>query len=204
MTITGDSDPKLIVVAAILGPNRGIGLNNDLPWPSIPADLAWLQRITTKLPSDAQPSHKMNAVLLGRVTWQSVPVKEMHLPQRHNVVISRQKTFPVHNNDGSSCISLATSFKEALSVVERNHPRVFVLGGSMIYHEAITMEKCTHLLLTVIHAEIQCDSFFPEIDEAVFRRAEHHELEAFAEEEVPMGRQEWQGLEYEFVMYVRR
>lgn len=95
MTILGDSDPKLIVVAAVLGPNRGIGLNNDLPWPSIPADLAWLQRITTKLPSDADPSHKMNAVLLGRVTWQSVPVKEMHLPQRHNVVISRQRNFPV-------------------------------------------------------------------------------------------------------------
>lgn len=66
------------------------------------------------------------------------------------------------------------------------------------------MEKCTHLLLTIIHAEIPCDSFFPEIDETVFRRAMHHELEAFAEEEVPMGRQEWQGLEYEFVMYVRR
>jgi dihydrofolate reductase len=95
MTISDESDPSLIVVAAILGPNRGIGLNNDLPWPSIPADLAWLQRITTKLPSHAHPSHKMNAVLLGRVTWQSGPVQEMHLPQRHNVVISRQRSFTV-------------------------------------------------------------------------------------------------------------
>lgn len=69
---------------------------------------------------------------------------------------------------------------------------------------ALMMEKCTHLLLTLIHAEIPCDSFFPEIDESVYRKAEHHELEAFAEEEVPRGRQEWQGLEYEFVMYVRR
>jgi dihydrofolate reductase len=66
------------------------------------------------------------------------------------------------------------------------------------------MEICTHLVLTIIHAEIPCDSFFPEIDESIFRRAEHHELEAFAEEEVPMGRQQWQGLQYEFVMYVRR
>lgn len=69
---------------------------------------------------------------------------------------------------------------------------------------AIMMENCSHLLLTIIHAEIPCDSFFPEIDESVFRKADHHELEAFAEEEVPRGRQEWQGLEYEFVMYVRR
>ncbi|KAI9289808.1 hypothetical protein BC943DRAFT_315203 [Umbelopsis sp. AD052] len=74
----------------------------------------------------------------------------------------------------------------------------------MIDHEAITLEKCTHFLLTIIHAEIQCDSFFPEIDETVFKRAEHHEVQTFAEEDVPIGRQEWQGLEYEFVMYARQ
>jgi dihydrofolate reductase len=95
MTITESDSPRLIVVAAMLGPNRGIGINNDLPWPSIPADLAWLQRITTKLPTYAHPSHNMNAVLLGRVTWQSVPVQEKHLPHRHNIVISRRPSFPV-------------------------------------------------------------------------------------------------------------
>ncbi|KAI9289809.1 hypothetical protein BC943DRAFT_334100 [Umbelopsis sp. AD052] len=41
MTLTGDSEPRIIVVAAISGPSRGIGLNNDLPWPSTPAELAW-------------------------------------------------------------------------------------------------------------------------------------------------------------------
>jgi len=40
MTFTDQSDSRLIVVAALLAPNRGIGINNDLPWPSIPADLA--------------------------------------------------------------------------------------------------------------------------------------------------------------------
>ncbi|KAG2187912.1 hypothetical protein INT44_000662 [Umbelopsis vinacea] len=97
MTLTGDSEPRIIVVAAISGPSRGIGLKNDLSWPSTPADLAWVQRITTNLSSHARPSSEMNDVLLGRVTCLSVPVEDMHLPQRHNVVISRQRTF--------SCVS---------------------------------------------------------------------------------------------------
>lgn len=72
------------------------------------------------------------------------------------------------------------------------------------YFTAMMMTECTHLLLTIVHAEYPCDSFFPEIDLAVFRKAEHHEFEQFAEERLPQGRQIWEGVEYEFVMYVRR
>ena len=54
--------------------NRGIGINNKLPW-NIPADLKRFKGLTTN-----------NTVIMGRKTFESIG-KE--LPNRQNLIVSR-------------------------------------------------------------------------------------------------------------------
>src|SRR5436190_24259238 len=83
----------------------GIGKDNDLPWPHMSGDLAFLRRITTDAPPGMQ-----NAVIMGRLTWESVPSRQQPLPERTNIVVSRR---PLALPAG---VRLAASLDEALAV----------------------------------------------------------------------------------------
>ena len=71
-----------VIVAATL--NNGIGAGSKLPW-RLPLEMSYFAKTTT---GKAQP---MNAVVMGRKTWDSIPEKFRPLKDRINVVISRQK-----------------------------------------------------------------------------------------------------------------
>src|SRR3989338_1802540 len=74
--------PFNIVVA--MDQNRGIGLDGKLPW-HLKCDLRHFKEITTK----TRDKNKRNAVIMGRKTWDSLPVRFRPLPDRVNVVITR-------------------------------------------------------------------------------------------------------------------
>jgi dihydrofolate reductase len=57
--------------------NRGIGINNRLPW-HIPDDLKQFQKLTR--------GNGKNAVIMGKNTWNSLPVKM--LAGRDNLILS--------------------------------------------------------------------------------------------------------------------
>lgn len=69
---------------AAVDKNLGIGIQNRLPW-RLKADLKYFSDIT----SIAAPE-KINAVIMGRKTWESLPEKSRPLKGRLNVVLSRQ------------------------------------------------------------------------------------------------------------------
>lgn len=71
-----------IVVAACR--NNGIGKDGKLPW-SLPGDMAQFKRVT----SQTVDQTKQNAVIMGRLTWNSIPDKFRPLPKRLNVILSR-------------------------------------------------------------------------------------------------------------------
>lgn len=94
--------------------------------------------------------------------------------------------------------------EDAFQVIPANTPRVFVIGGAQIYRIAIKHAQCSHIILTRVRSKVDCDTFFPEIDEKAFRQATHEELEAYVEQPVPRGIQTHKELQYEFTMYVRQ
>lgn len=63
---------KLIVACT---PSGGIGYKNKLPWDKLQGDLPRFRKLTTN-----------NVVVMGRNTWESLPVKP--LPNRTNVVVT--------------------------------------------------------------------------------------------------------------------
>jgi dihydrofolate reductase len=133
----------------------GIGRDNALPWPRLREDLRFLKRTTC-----AAPEGKRNAVVMGRLTWESVPAAMQPLPGRLNVVISRKAlALP----DG---VLAATSLDGALAACGEvpDVDGVFVIGGGQIYRQAFEHPRCRHVYLTRIEATFDCDTFLPPLE----------------------------------------
>ena len=126
------------IVAAITK-NFIIGQDGDMPW-HLPADLAHFKSLTSG-----------HAIAMGRRTWESVG---RPLPNRHNIVITRQEQFLA---DGATVVG---SIEEAIQ--EAAGQRLFIIGGGEMY--TLVMQEATHLHLTRIHATLEGDTSFPLID----------------------------------------
>ena len=74
----------ILIAAAAL--NNGIGLNNSLPW-RLPKDQAFFKRVTS------QGQELRNVAIMGRLTWESLPPRMKPLPERFNIVVSRNKDY---------------------------------------------------------------------------------------------------------------
>lgn len=125
----------------------GIGKNGDLAW-KLPKDMKYFSELTQKT-NGAPPT-----VIMGRKTYQSIPKKFRPLPNRSNIIISRQTDLQI------SGVEVAHSLQEALELANTNAP-IFVIGGGQIYKEAIKHTSCTKLFITIVHIDAKCDTFFP-------------------------------------------
>lgn len=128
------------IVAAITK-NFIIGHDGDMPW-HLPADLAHFKSLTSG-----------HAIAMGRRTWDSIG---RPLPNRHNIVVTRQKLFEA---DGATVVN---SIEEATKAAADH--RLFIIGGGEMY--ALVMHEATHLHLTRIHTSLEGDTSFPQIDES--------------------------------------
>ncbi|KAI9488981.1 dihydrofolate reductase-like domain-containing protein [Zychaea mexicana] len=190
-----------LVVAAT--EELGIGLLSGLPW-RIPRDMAFFKHVTTHVPEGL--SAKKNAVIMGRVTWESIPPKFRPLSDRFNIIVSRNPSYDMQLTDAEDRSTvLVSNMEDAFVEAEKQSAgRVFVIGGAQIYKIAIKHAKCTHIVLTRVRSKVDCDTFFPEISDEEFRLATHEELEAYVDQPVPKGVQTHKDLQYEFTMYVRK
>ena len=74
-----------LIVAATL--QNGIGQSGRLPW-RLPQEMAYFARVTT-----AAPEGNVNAVIMGRNTWESIPAKFKPLQKRLNLVVSLNESY---------------------------------------------------------------------------------------------------------------
>ena len=87
-----------------------IGRDGVIPW-QLPEDLVRFKALTMG-----------HTVVMGRLTWESLPANVRPLPGRRNVVVTRQTDFMA---DGATVLA---SLDEALS-----DPDTWVVGGEQIY-----------------------------------------------------------------------
>lgn len=159
----------------------GIGAGNKLPW-RLKGDLKYFFEVTVK----AAPG-KINAVLMGRKTWESLPDFARPLKGRVNVVLSRGGfELPEGIISGSS---LDDAF-EKLSA-RGDVDKVFIIGGASLYAQAINHPDCEKIYLTEVAGQFNCDAFFPFIPVGVFEK----KSESKPNEE--------NGIRYKFAVYGR-
>lgn len=126
----GQPDPQRtyqVVVAATQA--MGIGKDGKLPW-KLPSDLKFFKEITM---NTSDPGKK-NAILMGRKTWESIPVENRPLPGRLNVVLTRSGSFDIATAENvlmcgsmASALELLAAPPYCLSI-----EKVFVIGGGQI------------------------------------------------------------------------
>lgn len=128
--------------------DRGIGLRGALPW-RLPADMARFRKLTMG-----------HAVIMGRATWETIA--ERGLPGRRVIVLSGA------NRTWETCEAVAGSLPDALQVAARNslETETFIAGGAQIYKEALDQALVDRMYLTIVHAQVEADRFFPEYKEA--------------------------------------
>lgn len=139
-----------IIVAVDMG--NGIAKNGEIPWHSS-EDSRFFRETTL--------GKKKNAVIMGRVTYESIPEKHRPLEGRHNIVISRTWKQEEHPE-----IGIFSSLGDALAGLGSNmksYDEVFVMGGEQIYAEAIRdyMYLCKKIYVTRFKTDYDCDQFFP-------------------------------------------
>jgi len=127
--------------------DRAIGINNSLPW-KLPADMKWFRLHTLGKP-----------IVMGRKTFESFGGKP--LPQRKNIVITRDKNYSaegievVHDIDAA----LASAVDETGTQVEE----VMIIGGASFYEQMLT--RADRFYLTRVHGKFKADAWFPEYEQ---------------------------------------
>ncbi len=137
---------SLSLVAGIAS-NNCIGVGGHLPW-HIPEDLKHFREVTTG-----------KTVLMGRKTWESLPEKFRPLPNRLNIVITRQTDYVVPEK-----VEVFATIEAAIAA----HPNeeIMVIGGAEIYRQ--TIDLADTLYMTLVDQAIDGDAYFPTIDPNVW------------------------------------
>lgn len=137
-------------IAAIVAMDEGrvIGNNGEIPW-HLPEDLAHFRATTMG-----------GIVIMGRKTWESIPLRFRPLPGRINIVVSRQGT-GLSLPDG---VLSAASPEEALAVARQtplSDPcgSIWIIGGSQIYSALLPF--CDEIHCTLIPGKHAGDVSFP-------------------------------------------
>jgi dihydrofolate reductase len=154
----------MIKIIVATSKNNVIGNNNSLIW-NLPADLKRFKELTTH-----------NNIVMGRKTYESIG---RALPNRRNIIVTRDKDYNVDNCD------VVNSIEEALLLCNND---CFIIGGGEIYKQ--TLPIADMIYLTEINSIFEGDTFFPTIDNDWVEVSR----ESFETEE---------GLGYSFINYER-
>jgi dihydrofolate reductase len=138
-----------INIIAAMAKNRVIGRNGQLPW-HISKDLKYFQELT---------SGKNNAVLMGFNTWKSLPTFPEPLPNRGNIIITKNNKHLARGMIYNKPEDI--DFNKEL--FQMFYPNIWICGGESIYNYYIDKPYIDKLYLTKIDSDIKGDTYFPEI-----------------------------------------
>ena len=151
-----------IIVA--MDKNRGIGLNNQLPW-SFKEDITYFKNLTKGAGN--------NAIIMGKNTYHSI---NKELPYRDNIILSSTLTKIPENMFLCKsieelfflllCQSDAKIDNSVLDIESKdtNYDDIWIIGGSSIYKQFLDMpEYIDKIFITYIDNDYNCDVFFPEL-----------------------------------------
>jgi dihydrofolate reductase len=145
--------PRISLIAAV-AKNGVIGRGGGLPW-RLSSDLKRFKALTMGKP-----------VIMGRKTWDSLPIKP--LPGRLNIVVTRQRNFHAPGAE------LAADPREAIDIVQRRGGgECFVIGGGELFRHFLP--RASRLYLTDVHIEAEGDTEFPKIENSEWREVERED-----------------------------
>ena len=130
-----------MMIRAILAcdENWGIGKSGALPWPHNPADLKWFKQSTLN-----------HTVVMGKATWDSLPVKP--LPNRVNVVVSSSTILAKVD------VVSISDLRRRISSMDTDQD-MWIIGGARLIEGM--MDYIDEFHLSQIKGNYNCDTFLP-------------------------------------------
>jgi len=116
-----------------------IGRDNEIPW-QLPEDMARFKELTLG-----------STVVMGRLTWESLPERFRPLPGRRNVVVSRDAGYVA---EGAEVVTALPAEVDG-----------WVMGGAQLY--ALALPSATLCEVTEIDVDVpDGDAFAPTLDDS--------------------------------------
>ncbi|MDR0480104.1 MAG: dihydrofolate reductase [Burkholderiaceae bacterium] len=160
--------PRLGLILAC-AENGVIGKEGVMPW-HLPEDLAHFRSVTRGCP-----------VIMGRRTWASIPPRFRPLPERCNIVLTRQSHWQAEG------AQTACDLPHAIELCV-DAPLAWIIGGAQIYALAEPLARVAEI--TEIHAPFEGDAYAPALGAGWRETAREAHIAA-------------NGLHYSFVRYAR-
>jgi dihydrofolate reductase len=129
--------------------NGVIGREGDLPW-HLPDDMKYFMNTT-----------RGHHIISGRINYESIPLRFRPLKDRTNLVITRDRGYDAPGAVVLSSLEKALDHARAAGEVE-----VFIIGGGQVFREALEKDLMERLHITRVHAHVEGDVHFPELDAA--------------------------------------
>ncbi|WP_413559965.1 dihydrofolate reductase [Bdellovibrio sp. HCB209] len=147
--------------------NHVIGTQGGLPW-DLPEDMKFFKDTT-----------KGHIMIMGRKTFDSFNGRA--LPNRYHIVITRDPSKQKFESTEKSPVVYVASLEEAVAhakpLTEKWGEEVFIIGGGEIYKQAIEKKLTDKIYLTLIHREFPGDTYYPQIDQNVFKLTQRRDVE---------------------------
>lgn len=135
--------------------NYAIGKENKLLW-HLADDMAFFKQQTSG-----------KTVVMGKNTFLSLPRKFRPLPNRKNIVISRQESIEEHEN-----LSWYKSLEEAISSLKKTGEEIYIIGGGTIYEQTLPLADVVYA--TEVNFNIEGDTYFPPLSPQKWTRQVLH------------------------------
>ena len=137
--------------------NHVIGTDNHLPW-NLASDFRYFKNKTWGMP-----------IIMGRKTFESM---KKDLPGRINIVVTSKKDWNAEN------AFVVHSIEQGIAKAKESDAKeIFIIGGGKIFKETLGMVD--RIYLTCVHATVNGDTYYPEIDKSVWKlvSAEDHQAD---------------------------
>ena len=124
-------------MAMIVAMDEGgfIGMGNQLPW-SLASDMARFKRLTG--------GDGFNSVIMGRKTWDSLPNSFRPLPERVNIVMSRDTNW--HAEGAETALYVGRAIELAFA---EGSEECWVIGGAQVYE--MFLDRVDEIHVTTVH-----------------------------------------------------
>jgi dihydrofolate reductase len=140
------------MIVAVCEKTLVIGNDGEIPWGRLPQDLKHFKEKTMGHP-----------VIMGRKTWESLPLKHRPLEGRTNIVVSRNVLYEAQ---GATVVS---SFNNALiHAYGVGTDEIFLIGGASLYEWGMIM--CDKMYCTVVRGQYEGDVRLNSEYKEIFRK----------------------------------
>jgi dihydrofolate reductase len=156
-----------ISLVVAVAENGVIGRGGGLPW-HLPDDLVRFKELTSG-----------STIVMGRKTFESIG---RPLPNRQNIVLTRDRAFE------SEGVELVHELENVLLLDDREC-EIFVIGGAEVF--GLLLPYAERLYQTVVHAAVEGDTHFDEIDKSEWELCQDEFHDADQQHEHPFSFRLW-------------